>query len=343
MNRIKSVDTFRGLAILAVIALHTSPFRANTATPGLLYPFLDALINQTARFAVPFFFLISGYFWGQKVRHGAEPVHLAHTTARRLACIFAVWSIIYVLPFDLTPVLEHGWRGFIESITSHLASLLKKPAWLLVQGTEGHLWFLVALICCTYMAAWFIRQGMPGRLLACAVCLYVAGLLAKAYIDTPIGLHLHFNTRNGPFFGLLPFVTGITLASCQPNTRWWVYGIAVFMLGSGLQACELYLLTKYFGAPPAQDYVSGTFFMGLGVGLIAISEHRRAGVAALGAIGRMSLGIYVIHYAFVKMLRPIDRATDAFLWQIGYVVLVLALSIVTVRLLSRHPTTRRIV
>ena len=63
LNRVLSVDKLRVLAVTAVIALQTSPFQGGAwSGERLLAP--GNLINQLSRFAVPFFFVVSGYFGG---------------------------------------------------------------------------------------------------------------------------------------------------------------------------------------------------------------------------------------------------------------------------------------
>lgn len=57
MSRIESVDIFRLIAIVAVITIHTSPFRADVIIESEAYKYLDVIFNQLSRFAVPFFFV----------------------------------------------------------------------------------------------------------------------------------------------------------------------------------------------------------------------------------------------------------------------------------------------
>ncbi len=74
MERIESVDVFRLIAIVAVIAIHTSPFHVDVDGENEAYMYADMIINQLSRFAVPFFYVTSGYFWGLKVRKSSDPV-----------------------------------------------------------------------------------------------------------------------------------------------------------------------------------------------------------------------------------------------------------------------------
>ena len=55
-RRDEGIDLFRVFAAIMVVAIHTFPFQSIT-------PFLDEMITLTVfRVAVPFFFMITGYF-----------------------------------------------------------------------------------------------------------------------------------------------------------------------------------------------------------------------------------------------------------------------------------------
>lgn len=61
-SRIESVDLFRLLAIFCVIMIHAKPFLGSTLFGCGVNNYLGIFINQISRFAVPFFFTISGFF-----------------------------------------------------------------------------------------------------------------------------------------------------------------------------------------------------------------------------------------------------------------------------------------
>ena len=64
--RIQSIDTFKGLAILGVIVIHTEPFLAIQAIRVKSYwYYLGNALQQISSFAVPFFFVAAGYFFSQ--------------------------------------------------------------------------------------------------------------------------------------------------------------------------------------------------------------------------------------------------------------------------------------
>jgi surface polysaccharide O-acyltransferase-like enzyme len=194
------------------------------------------------------------------------------------------------------------------------------------------------LICCL-----FVRFKHVKVLVGLSVVLYVIGVLAKAYVDTPIGVHINFDTRNGPFFSTLLFLTGYGLSGKKINTTWAFYGFIVFGVGCLLHFSELSFLWVKFGACTQHDYVIGTYFMGVGVAMAALSNHPVLRHAVLSRIGQMTLGIYAIHLIFVDMLSPLDKALDSFWWEIGYVVAVLALSVGATWLLSFNKYFRKII
>lgn len=343
MNRIESVDVFRLLAIIAVISLHTTPFSADLGRVEKTFTYSNVLIDQTARFAVPFFFVISGYFWGLKVEPNHNPLAVTNTTAKRIAIIFASWSLIYLLPYNLSGFYEYGLLGPIKIAYWHIVTLLEQPSLLLLQGTKGHLWFLTALLCCLYISTLFVYKGHIKMLLVFSIALYIIGIAAKAYVDTPIGIKTDFDTRNGPFFGLVFFASGLMISRFKPNKNWVKYGLLLTCFGYILQLSETYWLWKTFGTSPKQEYVIGTYFVGIGVAVLSLSNHKLLCIPVLSTIGRMTLGIYAIHNIFVDLFGVVDKHLSHPLWEISYVFLVLGLSVISIVLLSKNRITRKIV
>ena len=97
--RISSIECGRVLAILAVMLIHISPF-ANPFDPTLWsdpkYVYLAGFINQITRFAVPFFFLCSGYFLQPKLSSRA-PLGMALRYCRPLLILWLAWSALYAV------------------------------------------------------------------------------------------------------------------------------------------------------------------------------------------------------------------------------------------------------
>lgn len=65
--RATGIDAFRWFSFLAVVFIHAIRVSDNTAINW------EGVVNQLARFAVPFFFICSGYFFGLRA---GEPKYI---------------------------------------------------------------------------------------------------------------------------------------------------------------------------------------------------------------------------------------------------------------------------
>jgi len=338
MRRIESVDVFRLFAVFMVIVLHTQPFRLDSANTSWLYENLDAFITNAARFAVPFFFIVSGYFWGVKIRLGEPPLWFSLRKIGRIFTVFLFWCVVYLVPYDMLGSGKPIWGLILDNIHT----LQNQPkVMLLMQGTKLHLWFLVALMYSMGISAIFVRNKKILTLIS--VALFIIGVLAKAYEDTPMGLSLGFNTLYGPFFGTLFFVSGYHLSGIKMNTKWLLYGFFVFIFGCLLHGSEVWILWKMFKLAPYEDYVFGTYFMGIGYAMMAFSGHPALQNRLLGNAGKLALGIYAVQYMFVDLFSNYDMINNSIAWELGYVVIVFLLSLLTAYLLSLNKITKQFV
>ena len=339
--RFEGVDTFRTLAIFGVVCIHTGPFLKDNVVPdSLLDPGL--VINQLSRFAVPYFFVISGYFWGRKIRAGSDVAVVSAATMRRLCGIFLFWCAVYLLPLDLTAIWRQGAAGPFEAIYANLATLVRSyGAGVLLVGTKDHLWFLPALISVVFISGFFLKRGWLKSLVALSAALLLVGLAAKAYANSPFGIDIPFNTRNGPFSGLVLFVSGYALSRFTPQPRWLGVGGAVLIAGYALQFSELYVLQHRFDTSPLQDDVVGTLLTGVGAAIVALSDAPMLRIPMLSRLGPYVLGIYAVQYVFVDMLKPMHGISP--LWDVAQVALIFTLSAAAARALAANRLTARFV
>jgi surface polysaccharide O-acyltransferase-like enzyme len=337
--RLQSVDAFRVLAILAVIALHVAQI-----PPSSLGARLDpaTLLDQLERFAVPMFFALSGYFWyakAQALPGGAVWPH-AVALARRVLVLFALWCVVYAIA-----EVARAWdrTGSLTSALRGVAVRHSSPTTLLLQGTMVHLWFLPALASAALLAGACLARGRWRVLCGLAAVLFLIGLAGKAYAPA-FGVHPRFNFRNGPFFSLALFVAGIALRRAGARPSWCVVGLLVAVAGLALQLFEAMWLHERWGAGMVQDYVIGTFPYGVGMTMVALSNVRPLRASALAGIGPLVLGIYASHYLFIDLLYPLhERFAGTPGWRAVYVALVFAGALLLSMLLARWRPTRRFV
>ncbi|MDL2336233.1 MAG: acyltransferase [Pseudomonadota bacterium] len=344
MKRIQAIDFFRLISIVAVIVIHTVPFSSDKTPLGSRLD-LATFINQSSRFAVPYFFVIAGFFWATKFDGAMSVAAPTIRMVRRILLIFLFWSAFYLLiKVNIDDVIDYGFVGLIKSIYWNLADFIKIPMVFFFEGTKVHLWFLVSLMSCLLIGLMLLSAGMTGGLVILSVILYGVALAGKSYADTPIGFQSDFNFRNGPFFGFIFFASGYFLQRRGPKESWLAFGFLMTGLGLSLSFYELVFIHERWGSSMSQDFVLGTYFLGVGVAMIALSDRSIFHFRLSSRLGPLVLGIYAIHFLFVDMLRPYGgRYAGDIIWEIGYPLSVFILSVASAYLLSCNRFTRLVV
>lgn len=191
----KLLDPCRIIAAILVIAIHTSPLESISETGDFL------LTRCIARTAVPFFFMLTGYFlMPPRPREGlracqaqntqgsthSDSTHLGRPGRRALlyksfVCrekkLFLIYfaAILLYLPLN---IYSGQW------------DLSHPVKWLFFDGTFYHLWYLPAAIlglALVFLLTWscFLRRWSARRAswlcLVLSLILYIPGLLGDSY------------------------------------------------------------------------------------------------------------------------------------------------------------------
>lgn len=317
--RIKSIDIMRVLAVFGVVALHTQPFRGPQYF-GTPYMFLSYFIDQFFRFAVPFFFVASGYFFGKKLQSHISVNVLFFRYFKRLFTIFVLWSIVYaVIPQEwLALKLKYGsFDAFYWPYISGLAKWIRdNPLIFVMQGTRGHLWFLVSLIISLFILTVFISLNWQRHILFFSIILYVTGLLGGAYSNTPFGINIHFDTRNGPFLGTFPTVLGWWLSQKEAPSA---SAAALLTLGGfALHIAEMVVLRQFFSLEAPPEYLIGTVFFGLGIFCLALAYPDMGHSSFLQSLGKFTLGVYCSHILIRDTVAPLGVWVAGPLWEVAF-------------------------
>ena len=329
--RISSIDFFRVIAIFAIILNHTSPFGGSN---NIFFETLYIVISQSTRFAVPFFLTVAGYFYGNKLLTGTLPIIAFKTYFRRLFPIFLIWSFIYmILPTNIKKqVLQSGlWEASYQKITT----LLSDPVTLLFEGSRGHLWFLISLLISLGIITLLIKYDKKHIIIPLALALYFFGLIGGSYAQTPFGLDISFNTRNGPFFSTL-FVAVGWYFSYTKHVIKPLHALSILLLGVFMHVLEVSMLWKLYSVPPLRhDYLLGTLFCGVGLTLFLLSQPNLFINSRITMWAKYTLGIYVSHMLIIDILTPFERIIPFPLWDIFYPLVIFFLSLYLVYILSK--------
>lgn len=188
-SRIESWDAFKWLAAFLVVAIHTSPLES-------IWPYGDFLLTRIiARLAVPFFFMLTGYFTVQVKK-----------TEKKLLLLYLGVTCLYL------PVQIYKYMGG-ETFTA--GRILKD---IFFDGTFYHLWYLPACMLGLVLMTLFLKCGKENAV-AISILLYVIGLLGDSYFGlvrlSPVlskvydGMFTCFSyTRNGIFMAPLFLLLG---------------------------------------------------------------------------------------------------------------------------------------
>ena len=273
------LDRFRLLAAVLVVCIHTGPLSTYSAGADFW------LSRVLARIAVPFFFMVSGYFLAKSQWKN---------TRRFLRKSLTVYTLAILLYLPLN--LYNG--GYAP------AEWLKK---LLADGTLYHLWYFPAVMLGAMLALGLSRLGMP---LFIAGALYLIGLGGDSYFGLAVrfpaaerfyaGLFQAFSySRNGLFFAPLFLLLGAAGKRWSPRVS--ALGAA---LGLALMSAEGFLLrslgwqrhdSMYLALPLCMVFLFSLLLNG------NQGQDRRA--------RRLAMLVYLLHPLCIVLVRAGARLT----------------------------------
>jgi surface polysaccharide O-acyltransferase-like enzyme len=334
-QRQAGIDTVKGLAILPVVYVHAGVF-AGSDYEGTAPFWVNEVLSQVARYAIPVFFLTTGYLFGRSVERGATPKDLLKSYSIKLLRAFFAWSAIYLLALGaLRVVTRRDPSAFPAYVGRKLGELAADPATALLQGTQEPLWFLPALLIGVAVLSLFVTLRVDHRVaLAIVIGLYLVGLLGAAYSGSPLGFDLGFNTRNGPFVSCMFTYLGYWMSGRRaPSLR---LAIAFVVCGLSVQLCEAFFIYENYGMEiGAQDNHLASPFYGMGVFMLALARPNLGAKTPLPALGRLTLGIYVTHVLVAASLPTIRNLVQGPAVELAAPVFLLATSLGLTWLLKR--------
>jgi len=316
-TRNQSVDTFRLLAALGVIILHVEyPNLPSEVAIGL---------RLMSRWAIPFFFIISGYFLAAS---SAKTNRLnVQSAVERLIWVFLLWAFVY---------------AFVVIYQIDLSTSIKRifSPYFIYFGNFVHLWFIPSLILGYLMIAFCYNFKLNGLLIVLSILAVITTLLSGSYAVIDLGIPLDLAAAS--IWLSIPFLYIGFLLYKKGHPSWWAC-VLLILFGAGLQVFEARYLYDRFGSSPYEhEFLIGTIPFGIGMAGLALSNLKYLQHPKLGDWGKeYSLGIYLIHPLIAIVLSRLIGLLSAGIlinpiWQLSAPLMIMAISIITLGLLHRY-------
>lgn len=294
-----------------------------------------SLVFETlCQFAVPFFFVTSGFFFGRHVRVGDAPYSSFNNFAKRLFFLFCVWSLIYsVIPLGWFVDLRGGelLSQVAATFTTSWDRFYTEPWMWLLDGVPGgtHLWFLTALLSAATIV-WLGARFKQMTLLWCvAILLFALGMFGGRWQNTVVGLDLGINTRVGPFQSTLLFALGWWLSLRRFHNTGRKQGVLLFLVGVLLVVAEGWILESLQMAEMLHvGYPLAVIPLGLGSFLIFNSYPNLGKSDFLGNVSKLTLGIYLMHLLLRQAVASVDNKLLGSAFQLDFLALFLVTTVV---------------
>lgn len=284
MKKNQGIEQFRVLLAMMVVAIHCLPLHR-------LWPDGDILITLTLfRIAVPFFFMISGYYvFSDLATQNSYPARqrVWHFIKKQLQ-VYLIATLLF---------LPLAWYSGMLGLNMPLGTFIQT---LLVTGILYHLWYFPAIITGSLLVMGLLTRLSFKHVFFIAAGLYVVGLggdswsgLAEHTPITPLYsliFQLLDGTRNGIFFAPLFLLLGV-LARRFAKKPASPHRYSYLMISLICLLLESYLLHHFTTPKHDSMYVFLPFVL---LFLFPIIQQWQAPIIWKQA-GRLSLWLYLLH------------------------------------------------
>ena len=242
VNRNYSVDLFRYIFAILVVAIHTSLF---SDVNNELYFYVVGII---CRLAVPFFAICTGYFLKKQMKSSVSdsPVSFLPFVKqwKKLLRLYFFWSVIYLF-FSIPMWIKIDWLSMWAFIDYGVGALTK--------GSHYHLWFILSMLYALpvmYVAVTKLNHKLQ---ISVAVVLYSVKTVMYGYLSLlPESINKIFSAMDklsgftDAVFCILPFMLiGYCMDNCKETSNRKAFLLFLVYLTLWITEAKL---TKTYGA-----------------------------------------------------------------------------------------------
>lgn len=326
--RYEKFDILRGLAIVGVILIHI------TAPLATYDDVLAIVVNQISRFAVPVYFILSG--WGLTIADSYKrSASYGDFLKKRFLGIFPqyfLWNIIYLVYTDVWNIPGDLSWGMLYDITKSL-----------LMGTiYNHLYF-VPVILIFYAAYPFLLKIANKYGIMISLVITMLSQVSDLWIE-----HEYFYMNKNVFNWLFFFIFGVWLAKNFTEKVQYVQKYKVPIILGTLVTMMMVIFTPFvvggvfdYNLALASTRPSVIFYSLMVVLLIMVVPFRNERLNPIFlTLSKYSFYIYLSHYLFVDFLRTSYVNAGLHFNTVIYILLFLLL--VTLASLAVGVVTRKI-
>ena len=230
-NRNNTIDVLRLVFAVLVVSIHTMALYCFGEDAWL------ATSMGVARIAVPFFFIITGYFFYPKVKKGKS----GNTYIKKIFKFYITWVLIEAI--TLFPLL----------ISDSIQELISTLIGVLLIGVTGSLWYLSSMILALLVTKQLLKKDKFILLFIVSSILFIIGLSGDSYYGLTEGSILGdianayaniFKMTNIGFTCSVPFIViGAAINKYKLKDKIKNSGI-ISLIGIGLLLIETFVLYK---------------------------------------------------------------------------------------------------
>lgn len=323
MERNYSIDRMKFLCCIAVVCIHTSPFKDYA---------IGTIINVVSRVAVQLFFVSSGYLF-----YGNFNLNYTKKYIIKIAKLFISWTIFYIiLGLSLASISNilngnnvfYGYKDYFSQF--NIIDL---------YYTKGiikyHLWYLSSTIIIIPILYLIIKNNWINKFMIITLVINILGIFIYNS-----GLEIVETTRDAIFLGLFYSAMGVYINinekllknkfSKKISFKYMIVILSFIIIS----IVERGLYDIYF--PKTADFYISTIPLTFLLFMLCIIRDSKK-ESFIANIGANSVGIYLIHIAFIDIIDIVlfklnlTSITMTKYWQIIYTPIIIILSYISYR------------
>ena len=309
MERIDSLDTLKGLALLAVVIIH---IRGNFLSTGSIDGGLfDLALFSISRFGVPMFFLISGFLLKKKFEEKGEDRY-TRKYVKKLGFYYVLATGLYLVLQTTLLVIEANTGITLPRNISMETTFIEGVFDLFYTGTvvRGSLWFFPALAISTALIYVSEKLGRFDMLLGLSVILHIIGILSNTYqmLDIPVP------ARDALFFGLVFTAAGFKIGRIDTeivsdHSKKFLLASVLFLFLNIVE--NIFLMDATGTSFIFQDYSFFTLPLAVSIFLLGIGNPGLGSSTKINLYGKYTLLGYVFHQVVGGLLTGLSILTGS--------------------------------